>query len=180
MARSCRRSPTRFASLAFLAALCAAGLVRAQSDACAGYKWDIAKERALFAGASTPLTVGKSVALAAPMTPAHLYSLQLVPAAGVTFAVAPGKTSPAQGTFAGILSLAIPTSGRYRVSLDSPVWIDVAADGKLVPAADYEGVHGCSAPRKVVEFDLEGRKQWVLQVSAADQPTLRLTVTPVG
>jgi hypothetical protein len=40
-------------------------------------------------------------------------------------------------------------------------------------------LHECSAPRKVVVFDLEARKDWTLQLSAADRVTVRLTVTPV-
>jgi hypothetical protein len=166
-----------------LLALCyvvVAGVAHAQGDACAGYKWDITKERALFAGTATPLTVGKTAASAVAFAPSHFYAVQLVPAATVIFAVPPGKTVPAQGTFAGILALTIPTPGKYRVSLDAPVWIDLTGGGTLLPAADYEGVHGCSAPRKVVEFDLEGRKEWLLQVSGADQSMVRLTVTPVG
>jgi hypothetical protein len=176
-------SPARPFLLFALCLLMLAGRMaaHAQGDPCAGYKWDIAKERSLFAGAATSLSGGKSAASATAISSARFYAVQLAPAATVTFAVPPGKSAPTQGTFAGILALTIPTSGKYRVSLDAPVWIDLTgADGKLVPAADYEGVHACSAPRKVVEFDLEGRKQWLLQVSAADQPTVRLTVTPVG
>ena len=60
-----------------------------------------------------------------------------------------------------------------------PLWIDVVGGAVLAPVLDYEGQHECSAPRKVVVFDLEGRTDWALQLSAADRVTVRLTVTPV-
>jgi hypothetical protein len=55
----------------------------------------------------------------------------------------------------------------------------VVGGAAVAPVLDYEGLHECSAPRKVVVFDLEGRKDWALQLSAADRLTVRLTVTPV-
>jgi hypothetical protein len=50
-----------------------------------------------------------------------------------------------------------------------------------VPAVDYDQAqHGCDAPRKVVEFALDGRERhWVLQLSGADEQTVRVTVTRV-
>jgi len=59
------------------------------------------------------------------------------------------------------------------------VWIDVASGAILAPVLDYEGQHDCSAPRKVVVFDLQGGKDWTLEVSAADRAAVRLAVTPV-
>jgi hypothetical protein len=44
---------------------------------------------------------------------------------------------------------------------------------------DYEGLHDCNAPRKVVVFDLQGGTDWMLEVSAADRAAVRLAITPV-
>jgi hypothetical protein len=60
-----------------------------------------------------------------------------------------------------------------------PLWIDVVGGTTAAPVLDYEGQHECSAPRKVVVFDLEGRTDWALQLSAADRVMVRLTGTPV-
>ena len=65
---------------------------------------DVSRERALFAGTARPLRAGKDAAAATALDSNHLYSLELAPAGQVTFAVAPGKTSPTEGTYAGILA----------------------------------------------------------------------------
>jgi hypothetical protein len=159
------------------ALMTASGYAASDTDPCAGYKWDVSKERSLFASAAQPLSAGSSAATPARIEPNRLYALELEPAAKVTFPVAPGKSPPHDGTYAGILILEAPP-GKYRVSIDQAAWVDIAADGKLLAPADYEGVHACSAPRKIVVFVLGGRNRWTLQLSAADQAAIRLSVTP--
>jgi hypothetical protein len=156
-----------------------AGSAAADPDACAGYKWDIGKERSLFAGASQPLMAGENAGTPAPIEPNRLYALELKPASKVTFPVAPGKSAPSEGSYAGVFVLKAPP-GKYRVAIDQALWVDIVSDGKLLAPADYEGVHGCSAPRKIVVFVLDQRDRWILQVSAADQAAVRLSVTPAG
>jgi hypothetical protein len=167
------------AAIAVLAVV--AGVSRAaaaDSDPCAGYKWDVSRERALFAGPARPLRAGKDAAAAPVLESDHLYALQLVAASQVTFAVAPGKASPAEETYAGVLALRIPAPGKYRIAIDEALWVDVESNGRLLSPADYEGVHGCSAPRKIVVFTLDGKDGWILQVSGADRSAVRVSVTP--
>jgi hypothetical protein len=149
----------------------------ADDDPCAGFKWDVSAERALFNSSAVSMSAG--LPGSSRVTPNQLYAIKLMPATQVVFPVPPGRTSPAEGTYAGVFALSIPSSGRYRIAIDGPYWIDVVADGKLVPPSDYEGLHGCPAPRKIVEFLLERAQQLVLQLSGATQATLRLTITPV-
>jgi hypothetical protein len=99
------------------------------------------------------------------------------PQTAVSFAAAPGKTSAPDGAYAGLAVLHLETAGDYRVSVDAPAWIDVAADGKLAAVEDYQGLHGCDAPHKIVEFNLACASQFVLQLSGAPQAAIRLTVT---
>jgi hypothetical protein len=106
-----------------------------------------------------------------------LYALQLAPQAAVSFAAAPGKKSAPDGAYAGLAVLQLETAGDYRVSVDAPVWIDVAADGKLAAVEDYQGLHSCDAPHKIVEFNLAGASRFVLQLSGAPKAAIRLTVT---
>jgi hypothetical protein len=152
----------------------------AAADPCLGFKWDVSRERALFATAGATLPAGKDAASAPGVVPSHLYRVILLPAGQVTFPVAPGKTSPAEGTYAGVFALTVPAAGKYRIAIDSAFWIDVTANGKLVPASDYEGQHDCQAPRKIVEFVLDGKAPWVLQLSGASQAAVRLTITPAS
>ncbi len=152
--------------------------VRAETDPCSGYKWDVSKERALFGTAAKQASAGKSSVSATPVSVNQLYELTLSPVTQVSFPVTPGK-SPPSGSYAGILALAVPAKGKYRIAVDVPLWIDVTAGAVLAPALDYEGLHDCSAPRKVVVFDLDGSSDWLLQLSASDRAQVRLTVTAV-
>jgi hypothetical protein len=153
-------------------------LARAETDPCSGYKWDVSKERALFGTTAKQVPAGKDRASATPLAPSQLYEVMLVPVSQVSFPVTPGKAPPS-GSYAGILALTPPAAGKYRIAVDVPLWIDVAAGGVLAAALDYEGQHECNTPRKVVVFDLTGSSDWLLQISAADRAQVRLTVTAV-
>jgi hypothetical protein len=150
-------------------------------DPCAGFKWDVSKERALFAASAQPQAqpAGKDGTGAPVVVPDRLYVLRLAPQDQVSFSVPPGKQSRGEASFAGLVELKIPAAGTYRIAIDLPLWIDVVTGGKLVPAKDYQAQHSCDAPRKVVEFDLDGRERLLLQFSGADQPAVRVTVTRV-
>jgi hypothetical protein len=158
----------------------AAAPAAAAADPCLGFKWDVSRERALFATAGASLPAGKDLASAPGVVPNHLYRIMLLPASQVVFAATPGKTAPGDGTYAGVFTLTVPAAGKYRVAIDSGFWIDIAANGRLVPPSDYEGQHDCRAPRKIVEFVLDAKASWVLQLSGASQAAVRLTVTPVS
>jgi hypothetical protein len=174
-----RLRPTLLRSLALALLVSAGGAQALADDSCAGFKWDVSKERALFGGAAQSMPAGKDGKSAPGVAPNRLYQLQLLPRSEVVFSVPPGKATATEGTYAGVVALNIPTSGSYRLAVDLPIWIDVAANGKLVPATDYEGQHNCSAPRKIVEFNLDGKQQLQLQLSGADQAAVRLTITRV-
>ncbi|MDP9090053.1 MAG: hypothetical protein M3O26_15080 [Pseudomonadota bacterium] len=144
-------------------------------DACVDFKWDVTQERALFSGAATPLPAGSDTKSAPAMLVNHLYAVKLLPQDKVVFAATPGRKVPSSGN-AGILTFKLPASGSYRVALDMPVWIDVAANGALVPAKDFQGQHACTAPHKIVEFDLNGTRPFFLQLSG-EPDSLRVTIT---
>jgi hypothetical protein len=168
------------ASSAAQAPVAQAPAAQVPGDPCAGFKWDVSPVRTLFATAGATLPAGKDAASAPGVVPNHLYRVILLPAGQVTFPVAPGKTSPAEGTYAGVFALTVPAAGKYRIAIDSAFWIDIAANGKLLPASDYEGQHDCQAPRKIVEFVLDGKVPWLLQLSGASQAAVRLTITPAS
>jgi hypothetical protein len=148
-------------------------------DACAGYKWDVSKERALFGGEAQSRSAGNDSKGAPVVEPDRLYVLRLAAQDQVAFSAPPGKKTLTDGSYAGLAALKIPAAGTYRISIDMPVWIDVATNGKLVPAKDYQAQHACDAPRKIVEFDLDHEQQLLLQVSGAAKEIVRLTITRV-
>jgi hypothetical protein len=147
-------------------------------DACEGFKWDVSKERALFAESAVPLAAGKDRMSAPVVLPNRLYRLRLTPQDHVAFVTPPAKKILTDGSYAGIAVLKIPASGSYRVAVDIPFWIDVVSDGALVKAKDFQGQQGCSAPHKIVEFELAGAQPFVVQLSGAATDSVRLTITP--
>ena len=124
----------RFFAFSLLAAALAgsAATPAAAADPCAGFKWDVGREHALFSGPPVSVLAGKDVAAAPTIDVDRLYQLKLTPQNQVTFAVSPGKKMIADGSYAGLAQFKIDTPGAYRVSVDVPFWIDVVADGKLV------------------------------------------------
>jgi hypothetical protein len=163
-----------------LAGLLVCGLLAAPlwaADPCARFRWDIAQERALFASSGQTLVAGHDAASAATVQPQSLYVLQLQPQAQVSFALPPARARAVAGAQAGIVRLAITQAGRYRISLDEPFWVDVVNGSQMLSSQDFQGVPGCNAPHKIVEFDLPAGNDLLLQVSGAISATLRLSVT---
>jgi len=155
-----------------------ASLAAEAADPCDGYNWDVSKERALFAESAQPVVAGRSEASAAKLVPDRLYEVRFTPQSQVTFSVPPEKKLPPDGVFAGLAELRIATDGIYRISLDAPIWIDVVADGKVVGSRDFQGAHGCDAPRKIVEFELSATTQHLLlQFSGTTSASARVSIS---
>jgi hypothetical protein len=171
----------RMAAVSLLLVLALAGAIPAVADdACTDFKWDVGKERQLFAGPATAVQAGADLKSAPAVVPNRFYRMQLQPQAEVAFVAGPGKKKAADGGYAGLATLKIPAEGGFRVSIDMPFWIDVVANGVLLPAKDFQGQHDCSAPHKIVEFELVGAQPFVLQFSGAATNSIGVTVTPVA
>jgi len=146
-------------------------------DPCAHFAWNVSRELALFASKASNASAGRDKTQA-PLIPAgQLYELSLSPQGQVTFPMAPAKKGLADGAYAGLVQVSIPSAGLYRVSLDGPFWIDVIAEGKLLASTDFTGNHECKSLRKLVEFQLPAGKVLV-QLTGAPRDRVRLTVTP--
>ena len=168
----------RVSAFALFLALGVAGAARPAhaDDACIDFKWDVSKERALFAGTPTVLKSAKEATAAPVIVPNRLYRLHLAPQDQVRFAANPGKKAAADA-FAGLAALKIAAAGAYRIAIDLPVWIDVVASGSLLRANDFEGQRNCSAPHKILEFDLTAERPFILQFSGGMTENILLTVT---
>jgi hypothetical protein len=165
----------------FLALMLAGASPAARADdGCLDFKWDVSKERALFAGVPAVVKGGKDPASATIVIPDRLYTLRLASQDQVAFSVPPAKKPSASPSYAGLATLKIAAPGSYRVSVDLPIWIDMVSQGTLVAAKDYQGQHACNAPHKIVEFELQGAQPFLLQLSnaAADSITLTVTASP--
>jgi hypothetical protein len=160
--------------LALAAASCALPAL-ADGD-CVDFKWDVSKERALYAAAPVELSAGKDAGSAPVIVPDRLYQLRLTAQERVAFAATPGKV-PAVAAFAGLAALKIAAPGSYRIAIDLPFWIDVVSNGSLLQPTDYQGQRTCAAPHKIVVFELLGSQPFVLQFSGAPRDTILVTVT---
>lgn len=157
-------------SLALVAGIPAA----AAEEPCAPLKWDVARERALFAAAPKVITAAPDASAAPPLAQDALYELVLKPQDQVTLPVAARK-GPTAGVFAGLARLRVAAPGTYRIALASGGWIEIVAEHGALPAGDHAG-GGCEAPHKVVQFDLPAG-ELLLQLSGVATPQIRLTIT---
>jgi hypothetical protein len=124
------------------------------------------------------MMAGTDVKSAPVVLPNQLYRLTLAPQSGVNFSVRQGKKN-SDDAHGGLAILRINTEGSYRVAVDLPVWIDVVTSDSVLQPTDFQGQHGCTAPRKIVEFELKSTKPFLLQFSGAAIDQLLVTVTPV-
>jgi hypothetical protein len=156
----------------------AAGPAIAADDPCEGFTWNVTHERELFAGAPRTLTAGRNAVAAPAITPDTLYELLLAPREQVQLPVPPGKKNLAEPSFAGLARLSIHSAGSYRVSVSQPFWVDMVSGKMLIASSDFAGRHGCAAPNKIVQFDLQPGT-FLLQLSGGSTPRVRLSLTRV-
>jgi len=157
--------------------LVAASLSARADDACTDFKWDVSKERLLFATAPVPLSAGTDAKTAPTVRPDRLYQIQLASQASVKFALEPGRKSRADSDHGGVATLRVPANGSYRISMDVPIWIDVVSNAALLTAKDFQGQRDCKAPHKIVEFELAADQVLTLQLSSSAAESVRMTVT---
>jgi len=146
-------------------------------DPCAAFTWDVRHERILFAKEPQAAVDGEALATSPTLATEKLYQLNLRRQAEVTFAAPPGKKSAGDGTYGGLAKLTVDTAGVYRLSLDQPLWVDVLANGAVLPAKDFQGRKACNAPHKIVEFFLPAGTPITLQFSGGSIPAVKITVT---
>src|SRR3981189_1842234 len=84
-------------------------------DACVDFKWDVSKERALFAETPTAVTAGRDPTSAPAVVPNRLYQLRLNVQDTVAFAVNPGKKAATPPAYAGLATLKTSVAGSYRI-----------------------------------------------------------------
>jgi hypothetical protein len=155
--------------------LCAAARA---DDACAGFTWNVAHERALFVSAAQALNAGRNAAAAPAIETDRLYDLALAPNEQVQLP-APNKKAHGAGMgSAGLVRLQITKAGSYRISVGSPMWVDLASGSTLIGSSDFAGQHGCDAPHKIVQYDLQPGA-FVLQLTGGSGNHVRVTVTRV-
>jgi hypothetical protein len=146
------------------------------ADPCDASTWNVSHERALFAMPPTAVTAATAAGPAPTLNLDKLYEVSLAPQDKVSFVLPPAKKVLADGAFAGIVTLHIPSAGKYRVSMSEGSWIDLISAGKFAATDDFTGMHECRAPRKIVQYALPAG-DLALQFSNTNSASVRVTVT---
>ena len=107
-------------------------------------------------------------------------ALRLKEQSEVNFTFEPEGKKTVDNPFGGIVVFEVPrpSGGRYRVSLNSRLWVDVIAAGGIIPSVDYAGQHQCATIVKSVEFQLDPGR-YGLQISSATTSDIELMITKV-
>jgi hypothetical protein len=146
---------------------------------CDSFSWDVSHELDVLGKPAKPLAAGTD-----GKKPVHLdldqhYAVKLAPQSTVKFALKPGKPMLDDGAQAGIFSFHTPKAGKYRVSITSGHWLDLVDGALLVVSQDFQGQRGCEKAHKIVQFELSGNKDFVLQFSGATQSSVDVAITQV-
>ncbi len=153
----------------------------AAADPCSTFTWDVSRELAVMKQSPRALTAGDKPGAAVPeLQLGQLYEVKLAAQGGVTFAGKPGKPTLGDGTQAGLARVHIDKAGAYRVSITSGHWVDFVDGATVIKSRDFQGQRGCERPHKIVEFDLQGGRDVVLQLSGGSDATVLVAVTAVA
>ena len=144
------------------------------SGGCESFKWPLDKERTAFDDAG--LEKAGSGAARGPLKE-QAFTLALLPAKEVTYAVPPAKKK--HDGFAGLVTFAAPEKPAiYQVTLSGEGWIDLVQNGATLPSADHSGVKNCPGLRKSVRFEVGGAPL-SLQICGAQADTINVAIRPV-
>ncbi len=122
-----------------------------------------------MAGWATPVALNAAATVAglgmAGVTLGQAAKVHLLQTPAVTYPLRPAKPGGSV-SYGGLLQVAVPTHGTYRVAQDSPAWIDlVSAGGTAVDSIAHGHGPACTGVRKMVDFVLEPGV-YTLQISA--------------
>ncbi len=143
---------------------------------CQASGWDMKRELKAFARAPQSESAGSSASTMPLLQLDTLYALRLRAQGEVEFVQPPSRAASGPTPMAGITRFKVPTRGVYRITLDSPLWIDVVtATGIIAPSA-YTGWHECTVFRKSVDYTLEAGQTVALQFSGAATDLVKVTI----
>ena len=164
------------------AATAGPGGARAQDPAasCRADGWDMSSEIAAFKSTAENLPAAVGQFNLPPLELGVLYVLKLSLQTQVQYPQPATKKSLVHNPLGGLATLTVPVDGTYRITVDSPLWIDVVGpDGTITPST-YTGWHECRLFRKSVEYKLQGGKPLIVQISEATPELIRIVIEAVS
>jgi hypothetical protein len=162
--------------------LCASMNAAKADDIAAGCQepgWDMSRELAAFRAAGLAAKAGTDPTALPAIELGRVYALQLQPQDAVKFARTPQKLSQGPAAVAGLAQFSVSVSGKYRITVDAPLWIDVVAPSGTIQASDFNGWHQCALFRKSLVYSLSAGQPLVLQLSGGSAPAVKVAVEPL-
>jgi hypothetical protein len=135
-------------------------------------------ELGIFRGTALKATAGTAIVNVPVLKLDQLYVLELRPQSDVQFVQPPERAARAPMPTAGLTRFIVTRSGKYRVTVDSPLWIDAITPSAVMAPSAFNGWHQCSAFRKSVEYALQAGLSVVLQLSDAAVASVKIAVEP--
>ncbi|MFN4202210.1 MAG: hypothetical protein ACK4GM_04050 [Tabrizicola sp.] len=184
-----RRRIACFAGVGVIAALPAAGLAHEtplpeprpmdqMQGPCSDFAMDIEREAAAWASPAVASVTAATARSEAPeIVPGAVVPVALHPHPEVEFDVAPEKDRGTPDKFSGHVRVTLPEAGLWRVAASNGLWFDAVVGGAIVPSAAFEMQTQCSAPFKVVVFDLPAGPV-DLQFNGSPAPEVQVMVLP--
>ena len=126
---------------------------------CADYAMNVRAELAAMEQAPRPVKSLATREEAAPIMPGlQPISVTFLNAAGVSQTVTPKRSGPS----AGLVPIAVPHDGHYRISADTALWIEVVAGQDRLEPQAFEMQTGCPTLFKTVIYEFKaGQRYWV-------------------
>jgi hypothetical protein len=153
------------------------GMAAAGAADCSGFRFDVSKELKVFSGKPRDVAATAAANSGAAIDVNQVYAVKLTDQSKVSFATTPGKSTVADGSYAGLLRITSPRTQTIRVTATEAAWLDVVSGGKLVESTRHTGSGNCNVLRKVVEFNVAPDQPVTIQVSGSTEQQIKLAVT---
>ena len=134
------------------------------------------RELKAYAGAVSRVAAGDATWNIPVLWADTLYAVTLRAQSGVHFVQESPNAPRAPAAMAGLARFTVLGSGRYRLTVDTALWIDAVDATGIVAPAGYITWHQCPWYRKSIEYQLRASQSIVLQLSGASAALTRLTI----
>ena len=171
---ACPRAVVGFLALAFMRSAHSG----APDTSCQAPEWDMGREVSAFGTTAEAAATAHARVKPPTLRLGRLYALTLFPQNEVEFIQPPAQGHGSARLFGGVVRFPVATSGSYRVTVDAPLWIDVATVGGIIAPSGFIGWHECPLYRKSVEYDLRAGQLLMLQLSGAPTAVTQITIEP--
>ena len=168
---------TAIIPLLLLTSLAGTAAGQAAPGGCSAYTASLQKEFAAIASSPIPVSAAGTAATAPALARGRAADVRLVRQRDTTFAHPPERQRGGPDSYAGIVSLGVLPAGRWRISMNQALWVDLVAGGKLLASPDFEMQGQCPQIVKSVVFEQAVAGVTLLQISGGDVPAVRVVVT---